>query len=246
MIRALAFGLCLSTLGLCTPAQALATPAAPPSQDMAASTISLSADGEIKLAPDIARLELGVTTHGATAAEALAKNRERMAAAVAALKASGVAAKDIQTSRVSLNPDYVYEQNQPPKITGYSAGNAVTAVIRDLTKAGPVIDKAADAGANTINGLSFDLADRRAAEDQARLLATKALQQKLGLYAQALGLRVSRLVTFSEEADMSEGVLQPRPAYRMVAMAAAPPPTTIEPGDMTVRITVSAVYELKP
>ena len=166
---------------------------------------------------------------------------------MATLKASGVAAKDIQTSGVNLNPDYVYEQNRPPKITGYSAGNAVTAVIRDLAKAGAVIDKATDAGANNINGLSFDLSDRHAAEDQARLVATKALQQKASLYAQALGLRVTRLVTFSEGADFAQPIYAPQPMVRAMAMAAAPPPpTTVEPGDMTVRITVNAVYEMRP
>ena len=250
MIRALALVLSLSALGLAAPVSAFAASPAtvPTALDASASAMSLSADGEIKLAPDIARLQLGVTTHGATAAEALNKNRERMAAAVATLKASGVAAKDIQTSGVSLNPEYVYEQNRPPKLTGYSAGNSVTAVIRDLSKAGAVIDKATDAGANNVNGLSFDLSDRRAAEDQARLVATKALQQKASLYAQALGLRVTRLVTFSEGADFAQPIYAPQPMMRAMAMAKAepPPPTTVEPGDMTVRITVNAVYEMRP
>ena len=100
----------------------------------------------------------------------------------------------------------------------------------------------------TINGLSFDLADRHAAEDQARLAATKALQQKLNLYAQALGLHVSRLESFSEGAGADEFAFPPSPMVQARPAVAedAAPPTTVEPGDVTVRVTVNAVYEMKP
>ena len=204
---------------------------------------ALSAEGEVSVAPDIAVLQMGVAAQAPTAAEAVRLNRERMNTAVAALKASGVAPKDIQTSGFSLGAQYAYENGKPPRLTGYQASNSVSATVRDIARAGAVIDAVTASGANQVNGISFDISDRRKAEDEARRLAVKALQDKAELYAAATGLHVVRLSSLSE----GGGYAPPPPmAMRVYAMAkaAAPAPTDVEPGELKVRISISATYEL--
>ena len=206
-----------------------------------ATTLNLSAFGETRVAPDQATITLGVSTQGATASEAMAANRTRMNATVAALKTRGVEARDIQTSGLNLNAQYTYVQNQPPKLNGYQASNMVTITVRDLAKLGGTVDAVVQAGANEINGISFGLSDPQAAEDQARRTAVKALAAKAALYADASGYRLARLVTLSEGGGYTP---QPPRVFAMAKMASAPAPTDVEPGELRVRIDVTGTYEL--
>jgi uncharacterized protein YggE len=98
-------------------------------------TLSLQAEGEVKAAPDMASITLGVSTQAPTAADALRRNADQMSAILAALRGQGLAEQDIQTSNLSLGAQYAYPQNQPPKLTGYEASNAVTVTVRDLGSA---------------------------------------------------------------------------------------------------------------
>ncbi len=143
-----------------------------------ATTLSLSAFGETRIAPDQATITLGVSVQAPTAAAAMAQNRTRMNATIAALKAQGIAERDIQTSGLNLNPQYVYEQNKPQRLTGYQAANDVTITVRDLAKLGTVVDAVVAAGANQINGIAFGLANPRAAEDAARKAEVQARAAK--------------------------------------------------------------------
>ncbi|HVY35377.1 MAG TPA: SIMPL domain-containing protein [Caulobacteraceae bacterium] len=204
-----------------------------------ATTLSLQAYGEAKAQPDMAAVTLGVSTQAATAAEALRLNAQRMTAVLTSLRALGLGERDIQTSNLSLGPQYVNVQNLPPKLSGYQASNDVRVTVTDLTKLGPVIDAVGGAGANQINGVSFGLKDSDAAENEARRAAVKALAAKADLYAQASGYHIVRLVNLSEGGG--EQPMQPRPVF---AMAKAAAPTPVEPGELNVRIDVSAVYEL--
>ena len=207
-----------------------------------ATTLSLSAYGETRVAPDQATITLGVSVQAPTAAAAMAANRTRMNATIAALKAQGIAERDIQTSGLNLNPQYVYEPNKPQRLTGYQAANDVTITVRDIARLGATVDAVVAAGANQINGIAFGLADPKAAEDQARRAAVQALSAKAGLYAEATGMRVARLVNLSEGGGYTPQ--PPRPMFRVQAMAAEAAPTPVQPGELTVRIDVSALYEL--
>ncbi|HKR89014.1 MAG TPA: SIMPL domain-containing protein [Phenylobacterium sp.] len=207
-----------------------------------ATTLGLGAYGETRLAPDIATISLGVMTEARTAQAAMQANAARMGEVLAALKRGGIAAKDIQTSQLSIEPQYAYEQNQPPRLTGYRASNQVTVTVRDLTRLGTAVDATVSAGANQVGGISFGLADPTAAENAARELAVKALTAKADLYARATGHRVLRLVSLSEGAAFTPP--QPVP---MVAMASArfkEADTQVSPGEIKVRVDVSGVYEL--
>ncbi len=207
-----------------------------------ATTLNLSAYGETKADPDMASISLGVQTTGRTAAQAMGDNARRMSQVTAALRQAGVSAKDIQTSGLNLNAQYDYQQNLPPKLTGYQASNQVTITVYDLGRLGPIIDAVVADGANQVNGISFGLKDPTEAENAARLKAVQALQAKAQLYAGATGMHVGRLVNLSEGGGY---VPSPRPVamYRMAASAA--PQTPVEPGQLSVRIDVSALYELQ-
>lgn len=223
------FAVCAPTLG-----RAADTDAA-----FHATTLHLEASGEAKATPDMASITLGVTTQAPGAAQAMRANAERMSAILAGLRAQGLAERDIQTSNLSLNAQYVYAQNEPPKLSGYQASNDVSVTVRDLAKLGPVIDAVSAAGANQINGISFGLKDPQGAQDEARRAAVKALNAKADLYAQATGYRIVRLLSLSEGGG--EPPMRPGPVF---AMAKAAAPTPVEAGELNVRIDVSAVYEL--
>ena len=238
--------MCAAALGLALSAAAapaaLAQAAPPAAESMfRATTLNLSAYGEAKVEPDMATITLGVMTEGRTAAAAMQANATRMAGVVAALRQAGLAERDIQTSNLTLSPQYRYVENQPPQLTGYQASNQVTITVRDLKRLGPAVDATVGAGANQVHGISFGLQDRTAAENAARDAAVRALAGKAELYAKATGHRVSRLVTLSEGAA-SFPVPPPMPMMEMRAAGKAD--TSISPGELTVRVDITGLYEL--
>lgn len=208
-----------------------------------ATTFNLSAAGETAIAPDMATITLGVQTEGASAAAALSANGAAMNKVMAALKKAGVAERDIQTSNLNVNPQYVYEQNQPPRLTGYQASNQVTILARDLSKLGQTVDAAASAGANTVSGISFGLQNPQKAEDEARVKAVEALKAKSDLYARATGYKVVRLVSLNEAGGYTPSP-QPVPMFAMAKREMADS-TAISGGELKVRIEVSATYEAR-
>jgi uncharacterized protein YggE len=206
------------------------------------SSLSLSARGETQVQPDEASVSIGVQTKAATAAEAMSQNALAMHGVMAALKEKGLPDQAIQTAGVNLNPQYDYQPNQPPHLDGYLASNSVTVTVDNLAKLGPVIDAVTQGGANQINGVSFGLKDRRAAEDVARLAAVKDLRAKADLYAEATGYHLGRLIR------LSEGGANTVVPVRVTAMAAprlqGVPVTQVSPGELTVRIDINGSYEL--
>jgi uncharacterized protein YggE len=238
LIRAAALSVLLATT-VAAPA-ALADTAAADSL-FRATTLNLSAYGEVKAQPDMATISLGVHTEAKTAAEAMAANAAQMTRAVAALRKAGVAEKDIQTSNLNLSAQYAYEQNQPPKLTGYQASNQVTVTVHDLARLGGAVDATVAAGANQIDAISFGIADPTTAENAARRTAVKALQAKADLYAGATGYRVGRLVSLSEGGGYAPTPPMPMMMTKRANMAAE---TVVAPGELTVRIDISGLYEL--
>ncbi|CAN7605991.1 SIMPL domain-containing protein [Phenylobacterium sp. LjRoot225] len=240
MMRAAALSLVLAAAAA-PAAFAQTAPATGADAVFRATTLNLSAYGETKLAPDMATISLGVSTEAATAQAAMQANATQMNQVMAALKRGGIAAKDIQTSQLSVEPQYVYEQNQPPKLNGYRATNQVTVTVHDLSKLGQAVDATVAGGANQVGGISFGLEDPTAAENAAREKAVKALAAKADLYAKATGHRVLRLVSLNEGSSYSPP--QPMP---MVAMSARfkEADTAVSPGEVRVRVDISGLYEL--
>ena len=207
-----------------------------------ATTLTLSSSGEARTAPDQATISLGVATEAPTAADAMAQNRTRMNAVVAAIRAQGIPERDIQTSGLNLSPQQVYRENQPPRITGYQASNTVTILVRDLPRLGPTVDAVVRAGANQINGIGFGLQNVDAQSDEARRTAIRNLQRKAEIYAGATGHRIGRLVSLSESGGYTPR--PPMPMARMASVEMAQDATAVQPGEVQVRVDVVAVYEL--
>jgi uncharacterized protein YggE len=209
-----------------------------------ATTLNLSAYGESRVAPDMATISLGVQNQAPTAAQAIRDNANKMSRVIAALKKAGLTDREIQTSNLSLNPQYVYQENLPPRLTGYQASNQVTVTVHELSRVGQMVDATVDAGADTVGGISFGIDKPRQAEDAARLDAVASLNAKADLYAKAMGYRIVRLVTMSEGGGYNPSP-PPMPMYAMAASKREMDSSTqVAPGEMKVRVDVSATYEL--
>lgn len=211
-------------------------------RDGAAPTLlTVAASAAVARAPDQLRMTAGVLTTAATAAEAMAANSARMNAVLAALKAAGVAERDLQTSGISLFPQYRYQNNEAPILTGYQARNSVSLRTARLADAGKLVDNAIKAGANEVQGPDFTLADPDAALDEARTAAVAKARARATLYARAAGLVVRRIVSISEAGAAPEP--GPRPMLKM-AMAEAAPAPPVQPGELALTAQVTMVFEL--
>jgi uncharacterized protein YggE len=237
LLRAAAIAAVLMTSAAAA-SPALADPTA--ASAFAATTLNLSAYGEARADPDMATISLGVDTTGPTAAAAMQANADQMSRVVAALKKAGIDSRDLQTANLSLSPQYVYEQNQPPKLTGYQASNQLSVTVKDLARLPGVVDATVAAGATNIGQISFGLSNPVSAENTARIAAVKALQDKASLYANATGYRISRLVSLGEGSGSS--VEPPRPMY--AAAMRMDKATPVEAGSVKVRVDISGVFEL--
>lgn len=233
------FAALLAAVALSAPvaaARAQATPTVPAD----ATLLSVSSQAEARRAPDIATISAGVVTQAADGNSAMRQNAEQMTRVLAAVKAAGVADKDVQTSGINLNPQYRYAENQPPAITGYQASNMVTVKLRDVSKMGKVLDALVASGANQINGPSFGIDDPEPLYDQARREALRQAQARAATYAESLGLRVRRIVSISEG-----GGGMPVPMMRMaVAEARMSDSTPVAAGESTVSVQLAVVFEL--
>lgn len=204
--------------------------------------LTVSAEGEVKIAPDMAEVRSGVVTQAATAGDALAQNRTRMERAVQAITDSGIPKKDIQTSNLTLNPEYRYEDGQQPQITGYRAENQVRITMRSLEDAGRVLDALVAVGANQLSGPDFMVEDREDALNAARQDAVQKARARAELYAAAAGMSVGRIVSIVEA-----GASTPPPPMPMMAMRAeaADASSPVEPGEVTLTSGVTVVFELR-
>jgi uncharacterized protein YggE len=140
-------------------------------QTIAGSRLDISATGEVTRVPDIAIISAGVVSRSTTATGALQDAADRMQRVLAALKRAGVEDRDLQTSNISLNPEYRYVENQPPQLTGYTASNQLTIRFREICNSGKILDALVGQGANQINGPSLTIDKPEAALDEARARA---------------------------------------------------------------------------
>jgi len=202
--------------------------------------LSVSAQAEARRVPDIAMISAGVVTQAVDGNTAMRQNAEQMSRVMAAIKAAGIAEKDIQTSGINLSPQYRYVENEAPQITGYQASNTVSLKVRDISKLGKVLDALAAQGSNQISGPSFQIDNPDPVYDEARLAALAKAKARAETYAKALGLRVRRIVSISEGGG---GGFQPVPMMAM-ARGKAEMDTPVSPGETVLSINLDVVFEL--
>lgn len=211
-------------------------------------TITVQGEGAVTAAPDTAIVNSGVTTQGATAREALDANTAAMTELIATLTGAGIERRDIQTSNFSVQPNYVYTDARdangytlPPKINGYTVSNTVTVKVRELPTLGAILDQSVSVGANTINGISFSVADPSKLYDEARKQAFADALGKAELYAAAADVELDAIRSISEGATY-----QPPQPYMMreMAMAADSSAVPVEGGELSFVINVSVTWEV--
>lgn len=223
---------------LATPAAALAQATLQPAAATDGTLLSVSATGEARRVPDVATVSAGVVTQAADANSALRANVAQMNRLMEAVRQAGIADRDIQTSDLGVSPQYHRADGQAREISGYEARNTVNLTVRDITGLGGVIDALVAAGANQVYGPTFQVGAPDEARDEARRAALEAARTRAELYAEALGLRVRRIVSISEG-----GGFMPRPVMAMRAMDAMES-SPVSPGESTLSVNLDVVFEL--
>jgi uncharacterized protein len=203
-------------------------------------TISVAGSGKVTVIPDMATINLGVVVERPTAKAAREAAAVAMTAVVGAVRGLGIADKDIATANVSLNPVYDYPANAAPKIRGYQLQNTISITVRDLAKLSDVLDNSVVAGATTVNGISFDVADRTAAEAQAREAAVKDAKTKADTLANGLGVRITGVASIAE--SVSTPVWYGANAAPSAAAGDKAAQTPVLPGSTDVVITVQVAF----
>ncbi len=256
VIAALAPAACtttgFSTASAQAPATEIAAPASGfhPNSIQPETTLDVTATGQSRSAPDIANVSVGVTANAKTASEAMAAQAASMNAMFATLAEAGVEARDMQTSGLSLYPEYDYVtinedngvQRQENRLRGYAASNQLTVRARDLANVGALLDRLVSVGGNTINGISYGLDDPSPAEDEARKNAMAAALKRAELYAAASGHRVGRIVTIAEQMAYQDTVMLN--SARADVPAEPAPPTPVAAGQIAYTANVTVKFEL--
>lgn len=200
-------------------------------------TITMTGHGEVKAVPDTAIVNAGVTTNAPTAAAALSANSVRMNQVIEALKKLGIPDRNIQTTGLSVFPQYTNgDNNNPRRLTGYQVNNQVSVRLADASRAGAMVDTLVSAGTNQMNGISFDLSEPAPLLEKARTQAVADARTRAETYAKAAGVTLGPIVSISESDEA-----QPRPMFRAMALAA---PVPIAPGEQGVTADVTVVWEI--
>ena len=225
-----------TVLTACGPAS-IAVQTQPPAR-----TITVTGTGKVTLTPDIAYISIGVHTENASATEAVSGNSTQAQAVITAIKGFGVADKDIQTTDFSINPQQQTDANG--KVTGilYVVDNTVYVTVRDLTKLGDLLDSTVSAGANNINSIQFDVADKTAALSQARLAAVADARKQADELTKATGVTLDVVQSISYFDTTAPVTVQYARADVAGPVAASVP---VQAGSMQIYTTVTIVYGLK-
>ncbi len=199
--------------------------------------VTVTGEATIAVAPDSAMIRIGVSSQDKTAREASDANARQMTAVLAAIKSNNIADRDIQTSRLSLQPQYDPNKSGTARLTGFQATNQVTVRIRDIGNLAAVLDSAISAGANEMSGIEFIVSEQSKLLDRARDDAIADAHRKAELYAKAAGSKLGHVIAISEEGSAP-------PTRPMQALRAGAVP--ISPGEQTLRAAVTVSYELTP
>ncbi len=217
-------------------------------------SFTVSGEGKTYAIPDVAEFTFTVLTEGGTDLTALQQeNTTKANAAIAAIKANGVADKDIQTQDYSVQPRYQYCQPDPktgsttcppPAIVGYTIQQTIAVKARDFTKIGNMLSQVVSAGANTVSQLSFTLDDPTAAENTARADAIAKAKAKAESVAQAGGFELGRLLSIQENNNTPTPIVRFAAMGTAVPQAAPAPAPSVQSGSQEVDVSVTLQYEI--
>ena len=204
-------------------------------------TITISGEGKVTGIPDIATIEVGLTTEKPDVASAQKENTEKMNRLIEKMKELGIENKDIQTIYYNISPQYDWP-NGKQALRGYQVNQNVRIKIRNLDKVGDILAAAGEGGANQVSGLSFNIDDPEKLKQEARIKALENAKEKAEALAKAAGVKLGKIVSFSEYSETP-----PMPVYRAyeggVGGGAATP--EIETGTLDIVVNVSVSYEIR-
>ncbi len=206
-------------------------------------TVSVEGEAEVFLTPDRASVSIGVETEGKDVVTIKKDNDRRVRAIFDALKKIGIDQKDIMTSDLQIQPQYNWKQDGRRELIKYQMRNVVNITVRDLAKLEDVINASVAEGSNLLDNVSFSVADSKSVRDSLRINAAKNAKAKAEALAGAVGARVSKVLTISEHG----GYQPPTPMYKaMRSMTAeADMGTPVSAGQLSMRITVNATFEIE-
>jgi uncharacterized protein YggE len=207
-------------------------------------TLTVTGAGQISLQPDMATIYMGVHTETPSAAESVSQNNVQTQKLIDALKSAGVDAKDIQTMNFSIYQNSQYGPDGKPTSTNYAVDNTVYLTVRKLDKLGDLLDAAVRAGANNINSIQFDVADKTKAMSDARAEAVKAAKKQADELAAAAGVTLGNIQSIQYYDASPTPVFQGKGMGGGAAMN-ADMAVPINPGQMQITATVTMAYELK-
>ena len=206
-------------------------------------SITVVGSGEAFGQPDEARVQIGVETFNADVSQATAENEATLQAVMATLTEQGITAEDIQTSNYNLWAEQRYGDNGPEGIAGYRVTNQVSVTIRDIDKVSDVLTAVTGAGANSIYGVSFSVADPAALEAEAREKAIANARERGESLAQLSN------VTLGDIQVISEVIGQVPPFMGLGGggggFAAEQAATSISPGQLSYRVQVQVTYGIE-
>lgn len=208
--------------------------------------LKVEAEGEHLSRPDVMEITAGVVTTGRSAKEALSSNNVLANRLLAEVRQNGIAPRDVQTSELSVTPQFASddsdggEEARVRRITGYVARNRLRIHLRELNRASDIVSALFEAGANEVQGPSFGLSDEAPALLAARRAAVAAARAEADSYADALGMRVSRVLRVSEERFETEG------AQYITVTGSRVRPTPLEPGEVATTVEVYIDYAMVP
>jgi uncharacterized protein YggE len=185
----------------------------------------------------MATVSLGVTTTAKTAREAMSENASQLTAVLTTLKTAGVAARDLQTSGLSLQPNWTNSSlsSGANAIAGYTAANQLAVRVRDLASLGTTLDAAIGDGANTLNNVQFGITTPAPLLDQARQAAVIDARHRAEIFATAAGVTLGPVLTISESSGYS-----PQPQFARAAMSSPP----VEAGELSLSASVTITWQL--
>lgn len=217
---------------------AAALMAAPFAAKAADRLVTVTGEATVSVAPDTAIIRVGVTSQGKSAREASDANAKQMTSVLTAIRESGIADRDVQTSRLSLQPQYDPNKSGTARLLGFMVTNQVTIKIREIDKLPTILDRAIAAGANEMSGIEFVVSEQSRLLDQARDDAVADARRKAELYAKAAGAQLGPVVQIVED-----GSTPPvRPLMQAMRSAAVP----VAPGEQMLRASVTVTFELTP
>lgn len=204
-------------------------------------TVQVIGSAAVWVRPDIATINIGVTTEDASAQSAVARNSSATARVIAEVEAASIEKKDIRTSNFSVYAQYRTEAETKRQVVTYHVSNTVIVTIRDLDRIGDILTKVVAAGSNQISGPNFSVSDPEKYLKEARTKAVENALAKAGAYANAAGLKLGAVLLIAEE-----GTAPPVYAARAAGFAKAAAPVPVEAGEEKLQAQVAVVVELKP